>query len=99
LAHQLLHCPALAPARARAVQLWVAHMASRPHLLPVVQQHTLGAEEDMVSFLLDPSSCPGAILAAREHHTIFADLFYLARVWCHGAHTLRIKLLRLNGHI
>jgi hypothetical protein len=53
----------------------------------------------MVSFLLDPSSCPGVILAAREHNDIINDFFYLARVWCHGAHTLRIKLLRLNGHI
>ena len=100
LAHQLLLCQGLQEARHRAVQLWAAHMADRPHLLPVVSYYSLGTREDSLSFLLNPSSCPLVIGAAQQHGpSVYDDCHFMARVWCHSIHSLRIKLLKLNGFI
>ncbi len=83
LQHLLLQCPALAPARARAERCWAALLAARPHLHPVLTQYSLGPPEDLVAFLLDPSSCPPVITMARVHgESVYQDCHYLYRVWC-----------------
>ena len=98
LAHQLFLCPALQESRLRSVQLWAAHMADRPHLLHVVSHYSLGSQEDSLSFLLNPSSCPLVIAAAQQYGSgVYEDCHYMARVWCHSTHKLRIQLLKLYG--
>ena len=98
LPHQLLYCEALAQARTRVVQLWSAHLVDRPHLLPIVTHHTLGSEQDRMAFLLDPSSCSLVIAGGQVHgQVVYQDCHYLSRVWCHGTHVLRMKLLKMNG--
>jgi hypothetical protein len=102
LPHQLLACEALAPARARAARHWAAYMATRPYLAALVPECTLGPGpvEAQLAFLLDPSSCPAVISAAQQlGPTVLTDCHLLGRVWCHGTHVLRIKLLRLHGFI
>jgi hypothetical protein len=100
LQHQLLVCPALGQARARAERCWAARLASRPHLHPVLTRYSLGPPEDLLGFLLDPSSCPPVILLAREHgESVYQDCHYLSRVWCFGNHRARLKLLKLFAYM
>ena len=99
LAHQLLFCPTLAPARNRVLEQWEGHMAPRLHLLPLVSHHTLGASVELhLSFLLDPTSLPLVISAAQEYgEVLYQDLLYMSRVWCSSIHNMRINLLKVYG--
>jgi hypothetical protein len=98
LVHQLLHCPALAPARGRARQCWAMHLASRPHLVPLVNSFTLDNPVATICFLLDPSSSPGTIALARDYgESVFSDCHYLSRVWCYANHRARLRTLKLRG--
>ena len=96
LAHQLLSCNALEPARTKAVLLWGKFAAQHPYLQPLVTQFSLGTTEEAIAFLLDPCSCPMVITAAQhlKEHDIFKDCLYLSRAWCYGNHHLRMKLLK-----
>ena len=96
LAHQLLFCNALEPARTKAVLHWGRFSAERPYLRPLLSHYSLGTVVDALAFLLDPCSCPMVISAAQEmkNQAIFNECLYLCRVWCHGNHKLRLKLLR-----
>ena len=100
LEHFLLLCPSLQPAYQRAALHWTDHLASRPQLYTVVTQYCLGTVQSSVQFLLNPSCCPAVISAAQQiGETVYTDCHLLSRVWCYGAHTLRMKLLKLLGHI
>ena len=100
LEHLLLLCPSLQPAYQRAALHWTDHLASRPQLYQVVTQYCLGTVQSSVQFMLNPSCCPAVISAAQQlGETVFTDCHLLSRVWCYGAHTLRMKLLKLLGHI
>ena len=68
----------------------------RPYLRPLLSHYSLGTVVDALAFLLDPCSCPMVISAAQEmkNQAIFNECLYLCRVWCHGNHKLRLKLLR-----
>ena len=100
LAHQLLLCNALQPARLRSVQLWAEYMATRPYLFAVVKHYTLGSLEDSLAFLLEPTSCPLVInLAQEQGQYIIDELCYMTRVWVHGNHVLRLNLLRYYGFL
>ena len=100
LEHLLLLCPSLQPAYQRAALHWTDHLASRPQLYKVVTQYCLGTVQSSVQFLLNPSCCPAVISAAQQiGETVYTDCHLLSRVWCYGAHTLRMKLLKLLGHI
>ena len=74
LAHILLHCPALAEARQRAVSHWNSYLVSRPWLLPVVAHHTLGLEELHLQFLLDPSVLPMVISTKKSHPELLQNM-------------------------
>ena len=99
LAHQLLFCVSLAPARTRVLELWEAHMAPRPHLLPLVSHYTLEASVELhLPFLLDPTSLPLVITAAENHgEVLYGDLLYMSRSWCHSIHNMRMNLLNVFG--
>ena len=99
LAHQLLFCEPLAPARTRVLRLWENHLATRPHLLPLVSHYTLGATVELhLSFLLDPTSLPLVITAAQAHgEVVYQDLLYMSRVWCHSIHQMRMNMLKVYG--
>ena len=100
LEHQLLQCPTLQVAYRRAADLWSEHLAARPWLQPAVAQHCHGSLQSMVQFLLNPSSCHAVISAAQElGQDVYTSCHYLARVWVHGTHTLRIKMLKTLGHL
>ena len=98
LAHQLLFCAPLSPARTRVLEMWEAYMAPRPHLLPLVSHYTLGTPETHLSFLLDPTSLPLVITAAQNFgEVLYRDLLYMSRSWCHSIHTMRMSLLKVYG--
>ena len=100
LAHQLLYCNGLADARARAVQLWVDQIERKPHLQPLIATIIAGQPEDILSFLVDPSSVPGVISAAQEHGpAVYQDCHHLSRVWCYSNHKRRMKLLKYFGFL
>ena len=98
LAHQLLYCPALESARHRAMRLCNELLAYSPHLQHLVRHHLQGPPEDALALLLDPSSVPLVIAAAQAHgQSVYLQTHYLSRVFCHGNHVLRMKLLKLKG--
>ena len=85
LAHQLLDCPALQPARDRAMRLCNELLAYSPHLQPLVHHHLQGSPEEAIALLLDPSSVPLVIAAAQAHgQGVYLQTHYLSRVFCHG---------------
>ena len=96
LTHQLLFCNALEPARTKAVLHWGLFTAERPYLRPLVTHYSMSTMENSMAFLLDPCSCPMVISSAQDlkNQAIFNECLYLGRVWCHGNHKLRMKLLR-----
>ena len=81
------------------LELWEAHMAPRPHLLPLVSHYTLEASVELhLSFLLDPTSLPLVIAAAQNHgEVLYGDLLYMSRSWCHSIHNMRMNLLKVFG--
>ena len=100
LEHMLLLCPTLQPAYTRAAQLWTDHLAARPWLQPVVLQYTLGTPQSSLKFLLDPASLPAVVSAAQCYgNIVYTDCHQLGRVWCFSVHNLRVKMLKMLGHI
>lgn len=100
LEHMLLLCPTLQPAYTRAAQQWTDHLAARPWLQPVVLQYTLGTPQSSLKFLLDPASLPAVVSAAQCYgNIVYTDCHQLGRVWCFSVHNLRMKMLKMLGHI
>ena len=95
LAHILLHCPALSDAIAKCISHWSAFLVPRPWLLPVVSHHTLSGDLLHLHFLMDPSTLPMVISAARTKPDIMTSCFYLARTWNFTIHLTRDKLRKL----
>ena len=95
LSNILLHCPALAEARAKCISHWSAFLVPRPWLYPVVSHHTLHGDHLHLQFLLDPSTLPLVISTARSHPDIISSCFYLARTWNFTIHLTREKLRKL----
>ena len=81
LAHILLHCPALAEARHRAISHWSRYLVPRPWLLPVVAHHTLSGQSLHLQFLLDLSVLPMVISSKKCHPDLLQSCFYLSRTW------------------
>ena len=63
LEHQLLDCEALAPSRRGVMDLWDRTLAAHPDLLSLVTKYAVGENENLVQFLLDPSTLTDVILA------------------------------------
>ena len=100
LAHQLLYCSGLAEPRATAVRLWAGQIEMKPHLQPIIATLIAGQPQDILSFILDPSSVPGVISAAQAHgQSVYQDCHHLSRVWCYSNHKKRMKLLKFFGYL
>ena len=100
LAHQLLFCPGLAEARVRAVKLWTRQLSEKPHLQPLIAAIVAAHPDQILAFILDPSSVPGVVLAAQVHgKAVYQDCHHLSRVWCYGNHKMRMKLLKFFGYL
>ena len=100
LAHQLLHCAGLAEARTRAVQLWALQIAKKPHLRPLIAAIAAAHPDEILAFILDPSSVPGVIRAAQaQGKLVYKDCHHLSRVWCYGNHKMRMKYLKFFGYL
>ena len=96
LQHILLHCPALAVARAKAINLWSAFLVPRPWLLPIVSLYTLQCSDNLqLQFLLDPSCLPAVISSARTDLDILGSCLYLARTWNYTIHLARERMTKL----
>ena len=95
LQHILLECSALSEARAKAINHWSAFLVPRPWLLPVVAHHTLGAPNEHLQFLLDPSVLPFVIESNKLNSDIVPCCFYLARTWNFGIHLTRDRIRKL----
>ena len=93
LTHILLHCPALAEARANCISHWTAFLVPRPWLLPIVSHHTLSGDHPHLQFLMDPSVLPMVITLAREKPDtdVLTSCFYLSRTWNFTIHLRREK--------
>ena len=100
LAHQLLFCPGLAEARVRAVQLWTSQLSEKLHLQPLIATIVSAHPDQILAFILDPSSVPGVVHAAQVYGKgVYQDCHHLSRVWCYGNHKMRMKLLRFFGYL
>ena len=98
LAHQLLWCTALQPARDAALRLTNELLACYPLLQPMVKEQLQGSPQEALHYLTDPSSCSKVIAAAQAYgEVVFTISHYISRVFCHGNHTLRKKLLTQKG--
>ena len=97
LTHILLHCPALAAARANCISHWTAFLVPRPWLLPIVSHHTLSGDQLHLQFLMDPSVLPMVINSAIEKPDtdILNSSFYLSRTWNFTIHLSREKIRRM----
>ena len=95
LLHILLHCPALSETRSKIISHWTSFLVPRPWLFPVIQQYTLGDQDQHLQLLLDPSVLPLVI----SYNDMFPDTLkcclYLARTWNFSIHLTREKLRRL----
>ena len=100
ITHQLLWCSALTPARISALRLFLEFLKDRPQLSAIVSHRMKGPPEGAVALLLDPSSCIEIFTAAQLYgQDIYKETHYLSRVWVHGVHALRMKLLKLRGFL
>ena len=95
LHHILLSCPALAEARGKCVAHWSAFLVPRPWLFPLVSHYTLGDDSQHLHFLLDPSTLPMVLSAAKTNNMMLSGCFYLARTWNFTIHLTRQKLMKL----
>ena len=72
----------------------------KPHLQPIIATLIAGQPQDILSFILDPSSVPGVISAAQAHgQSVYQDCHHLSRVWCYSNHKKRMKLLKFFGYL
>ena len=54
--------------------------------------------QEALHYLTDPSSCSKVIAAAQAYgEVVYTISHYISRVFCHGNHTLRKKLLTQKG--
>ena len=100
ITHQLLFCAALVEARARAVKLWTLQLSKNPHLQPLIAAIVASHPDEILAFILDPSSVPGVIHAAQVHgKAVLQECHHLSRVWCYSNHRRRMKLLKFFGYL
>ena len=92
LQHILLHCPALADARAKCISLWSSFLVPRPWLFPVIAHHTRGTAALHLQFLLDPSALPMVINSTRSNPDVLQCCFFLSRTWNYTIHLKREKI-------
>ena len=88
-------CPSLAAARAKAIKSWTDFLFVIHLLLPLI--NNIGLNENFLSFLVDPTTYPGAISLAQENKDIdvMGKLCYLTRTWLFLMHKERLTLLDL----
>ena len=61
-------------------------------------QQLHGSPQEAISLVTDPSSCHQVIAAAQVYgEIVYTISHYISRVFCHGNHTLRMKLLKQKG--
>jgi hypothetical protein len=64
----------------------------------MVQEQLQGSPQEALHFLSDPSSCSQVIAAAQAYgEVLYTISHYISRVFCHGNHTMRKKLLSQKG--
>ena len=95
LAHLLLYCEDLEPARKRIASLWAQHLQDKPVLIEIVQKNFINVDKTLaLQFLLDCSVLSDVILAKQEFgEVILNSLFYLTRSFCYSLHKARLRLL------
>ena len=96
LPHILLHCPALAAARADCISHWSAFLVPRPWLFPVVSHHTLSGDDLHIKFLMDPSTLPMVISSTHENSKVLKSCFYLTKT-CNFTMYLKSEQMRNCG--
>ena len=92
LEHILLWCPSYQHVREQLQSLWL----STPH--PLIKHLTSlilsGSPQDLMQFLLDPSTHPHLILLNQRYgDQPMKIVFHLTRTWCFSIHKERAKLL------
>ena len=94
LEHLLLHCPYYSDTRGRLIDLW-----TRPPInsvvLPLIISLLTGSPQQLLGFILDPSTHNQVILLCQNNgRTLHNTFFHLTRSWCSAIHVERLKLLR-----
>ena len=101
VAHIMLACDDLSPARSRIVSLWAHYMVDKPVLLPIVRHYTTECQNPttFLQFIFDCSVLPEVIAATQIHgNWVLNSLFYMTRSFCYSIHKLRYKLLGKWNH-
>ena len=96
LEHQLLVCPSLETSRERCKTLWKESCLDKPDIWNLIDKNDSMEPHPQLQFLLDPSCCPGVILATQKlGQGVLSHVHYLSRTWCYSLHVRRKKLLKL----
>ena len=92
LEHILLSCPSYQVTRERLLKLWQS--APVPAVAQVVDSVLIGGKDDLLQFLLDPSTNPSIIKLTQDFcPEPLKVTFHLTRTWCFALHKSRAKLL------
>ena len=95
LAHILVECVDLAPARQRVIKLWSTYLRDHPELLQVIKCYTVGEKSlQFPQLLLDCTVLPEVITLVQQYGSCVHDsLLYLTRSFCFSVHKARLRLL------
>ena len=93
--HIIQHCPALQKVRLGLHEYTMNYSSTLPHeLMCLLREKCVPSNPSFVSFILDCSSDPDAILLSQQHgESVFEFLFACTRTWAYGIHRERLKLL------
>ena len=94
LEHLLLHCPHYSNTRVKLIDLW-----TRPSInsvvLPLIISLLSGSPQQLLGFILDPSTHYQVIFLCQTHDRTLQNIFFhLTRSWCFAIHVERLKLLQ-----
>ena len=93
-------CPALASTQAKVISNWNDSLADFPALHKAVSTILAGPPNNLVAFLLDPSTTPAIIALTQQHgNTVTKTIFTLTRQWVWSTHRARLRLLGLHRYI
>ena len=93
--HIIQRCPALQKVRLGLHEYTMKYSSTLPHeLMCLLREKCVPSNPSFVSFILDCSSDPDAILLSQQHgESVFEFLFACTRTWAYGIHRERLKLL------
>ena len=90
--HLLVSCNALEEKRKFLISYWDMQSEDSPQLNTLMMNVFSQPPEDIVQFLLDPTSVPAVIHGCQLKIFNISDILALTRTFCYGLHRRRLKL-------